>query len=79
MNRRVATLLAGALLSIVSLAAVPATAMADSGSSSQTQTYVCNVGGSDWTATVQTSDIDSAIQTLPAFLPMRLTNCHLAP
>ena len=79
MNRRVGigTLLAGGLLSIVSLAAVPTTAMAESNSTSRTQTYVCNVGDSDSTATVQTSDIDSAAQMLPAFLPISLTNCHL--
>ncbi|MEZ0069476.1 hypothetical protein ABIA32_005520 [Streptacidiphilus sp. MAP12-20] len=78
MNRRVGTLLASGLLFSVSLTAMPGTAMADPGSSAQSQAYVCNVGDSDSTATVQTNDIHSAAEALPAFLPMRLTNCHLA-
>lgn len=78
MNRRVATLLAGGLLSIASLAAAPGIAVADPGSSAQPQTYLCNVDGSDSTAVVQTNDIDSASQALPAFLPMQLSSCHLA-
>jgi hypothetical protein len=79
MIRRLGTVLAGGLLlTIVGLTTLPTTASADSGDNrSQSQTYVCNVGDSDSTATVQTTDIDGASAIMPSFLGMRLTNCHL--
>jgi hypothetical protein len=98
MNRRIAALLVGGMLSLTGLAAAPTTALADSpipsggpyaqGQQSpqsgqteqteQTQKYICNVNDSDQTTVIQTNDIAGATEALPAFLPMQLSNCHLA-
>ncbi|MBF9072001.1 hypothetical protein [Streptacidiphilus fuscans] len=87
MNRRIATLLVGGMLSLAGLAAAPTTALADSGAypqaqqgdqTEQTQKYVCNVNDSDATTVVQTNDIAAASDTLPALLPMQLSNCRPA-
>ncbi|MEY9848784.1 hypothetical protein [Streptacidiphilus sp. MAP5-3] len=82
MNRRIAALLVGGMLSLAGLAAAPTTASADSADSGssypQTQKYVCNVNDSDTTAVVQTNDIAGASDSLPAFLPMQLSNCRPA-
>jgi hypothetical protein len=85
MNRRIAALLVGGMLSLTGLAAAPTTALADDGGpyaqgqqAEQTQKYICNVNDSDTTAVVQTNDIAGASDALPAFLPMQLSNCQLA-
>jgi hypothetical protein len=80
MIRRLGTVLAGGLLlTIVGLTTLPTTASADPGTGdTHAQTYVCNVDGSDSTATVQTTDIDGATAIVPGFLGMSLSNCRLA-
>jgi hypothetical protein len=80
MIRRLGTVLAGGLLlTIVGLTALPTTASADTGTGdTQAQTYLCNVGDSGSTATVQTTDINGAQAVMPSFLGMQLSNCRLA-
>ncbi|WP_157597169.1 hypothetical protein [Streptacidiphilus rugosus] len=79
MIRRLGTVLAGGLLlTIVGLTTLPTTASADiTSGDTPSQTYVCNVGDSDSTATVQTTDIDSASAIMPSLLGMKLSNCRL--
>ncbi|WP_152627204.1 hypothetical protein [Streptacidiphilus melanogenes] len=80
MIRRLGTVLAGGLLlTIVGLTALPTTASADTGSNApQSQTYLCDVGDSGSTATVQTTDINGAQTVMPTLFGMTLSNCRLA-
>lgn len=80
MIRRLGTVLAGGLLlTIVGLTTLPTTASADTGTGdARPQTYLCNVGDSGQTTTVQTTDINGATAIMPSFFGMELSNCHLA-
>ncbi|WP_152627796.1 hypothetical protein [Streptacidiphilus neutrinimicus] len=80
MIRRLGTVLAGGLLlTIVGLTTLPTAASADTGSNSpQSQTYLCDVGDSGSTATVQTTDINGAQAVMPSLFGMELSNCRLA-
>ncbi|RAG80885.1 hypothetical protein DN069_35870 [Streptacidiphilus pinicola] len=79
MIRRLGTALAGGLLlTIVGLTTLPTAASADTGTGdARPQTYLCNVGDSGSTATVQTTDINGAAAVMPAFFGMPLDNCRL--